>query len=241
MISAVVLAHNDAPRIARTLASLSWCDEIVLIDDNSQDETVAIAKKHGARVYARALGGDFAAQRNFGLEEAKGDWVVFVDSDEVVPSALAAEIREKKPKDAYVLKRRDILWGKELRHGETSSVRLVRLAKKNAGVWIRPVHEVWDVKGEIGELMTPLQHFPHPDVAQFLSDIDRYSTINANYFYAQGIRASVGQIVAYPAAKFFVNYIWHLGFLDGMPGAVVAVMMSLHSFLTRAKLYLLQR
>lgn len=243
MISAVVLTQNDASHIAKALKSLSWCDEIVVIDDNSQDETPAIAQKHAAVVYTHALAGDFASQRNFGLEKAKGDWVLFVDSDEVVSPKLAEEIQSHiKDSDVvgYFVKRTDILWGRELRYGETSKVRLLRLSRKNAGVWTRPVHEVWNVQGDVDEMVHPLLHSPHPDVAQFLADIDRYSTINANFLYAQGKRSSAWQIVAYPTAKFFVNYIGRMGFLDGMPGAIVAVMMSLHSFLTRAKLYLLR-
>jgi glycosyltransferase involved in cell wall biosynthesis len=244
MISAVVLSHNDAATIERALTSLKWADEILLIDDNSDDDTVAVAQKLGVRVYTHTLAGDFASQRNFGLSKTKGDWVLYVDSDEVVSKELADEIQAKLLNDTsgvegYVVRRTDTLWGRELRHGETANVRLLRLAKKNAGKWTRPVHEVWEVKGSVRELTHPLLHYPHPDVAQFLADIDRYSTINANYFYSQRIRASAWQIVAYPAAKFLINYIWRLGFLDGVPGAIVAVMMSMHSFLTRAKLYML--
>lgn len=240
MISAIVLSHNDAPKIKKTLESLKWVDDLIVVDDNSQDNTVSIAKKFGASVYARSMAGDFAAQRNFGLSKAKGDWVLFVDSDEVVPQNLAKEIQGNLTEDAYVLRRIDVLWGRELKHGETANVKLLRLARRGGGLWTRPVHEVWDVQGSVSTLSNPLRHFPHPDVAQFVRDIDTYSTLNANYLYTTGIRSSLWQIVAYPAAKFFANYVWRLGFLDGVPGAVVAAMMSFHSFLTRSKLYTLQ-
>lgn len=244
MISAVVLSHNDASTIEETLKSLSWADEIIVVDDNSTDETREHAKQLGAKVFLRALGGDFASQRNFGLTKARGEWVLFVDSDEVVSPALAQEVktRTKDPGIAgYYIARKDILWGKTLAHGEVGGIRLLRLAKKDAGRWVRPVHEVWEIVGKTGELTHPLLHSPHPDVAQFLSHIDRYSTINANYFYAQHKHTQPWQIVVYPVAKFFLNYVWRLGFLDGMQGAIVAIMMSFHSFLTRAKLYQLQR
>lgn len=244
MISAVVLSHNDASTIGETLKSLSWADEIIVVDDNSTDETVELVKRRGAKAYAHALGGDFATQRNFGLTKARGEWVLFVDSDEIVSPALAQEIktRTKDPGIAgYYIARNDILWGKTLAHGEVGGIWLLRLAKKDAGGWVRPVHEVWEIAGNTGVLTHPLLHSPHPDVAQFLSDIDRYSTINANYFYAQQKHTQAWQIVLYPAAKFFLNYVWRMGFLDGMQGAIVAIMMSFHSFLTRAKLYQLQR
>ena len=115
----------------------------------------------------------------------------------------------------------------------------MRLAKKNAGVWQRPVHETWNITGRIGELSQPLLHYPHPDVAQFITDINWYSTLNAHYLYSQKVHVSWWHILAYPKAKFFVDYIWYRGFLDGTAGVVVALMMSFHSFLTRAKLWLL--
>ena len=244
MISAVVLSHNDQSSIERTLASLSWAHELIVVDDTSTDETVAQAKKLGATVYSHALGGDFASQRNFGLSKATGEWVLFVDSDEVVSSELAQEIQLRvKDSDVqgYFAPRIDILWGRKLTHGEVGGKKLLRLAKKDAGRWMRPVHEVWDVQGKTGELTFPLLHYPHPDVAQFLFQIDHYSTINAKYLYAQKKHTAAWQIVGYPVAKFFVNYFWRLGFLDGMPGAIVAIMMSFHSFLTRAKLYQLRQ
>jgi glycosyltransferase involved in cell wall biosynthesis len=243
MLSAIILSHNDEATIARALQSVSFCDEVIVIDDESTDKTLAIAKKHGATVFTHALNDDFAAQRNFGLAKAKGEWVLFVDSDEVVSPSLADEIQQELAgkTDGWYIKRRDTMWGHEFKYGEMGNVKLLRLARKKAGTWNRPVHEVWDVKGETDTLTHPLLHYPHPDVAQFIEEINRYSTLNAKHFYDKGVRTHVWQIMAYPAAKFFVNYVWKLGFLDGTAGAIVAFLMSLHSFLTRGKLYLLTR
>lgn len=240
MISAVVLTHNDEVILSRTLESLKWCDEILVIDDHSQDKTREIAKKYTSKIYTHALENDFAKQRNFGLSKAKGEWIFFVDSDEVVSSELASEIKETvKSGDGYYVKRNDFLFGKWLKHGETGSVKLLRLAKKDRGIWVRPVHEVWNITGVIGTLTNPLLHYPHPNVAQFIEEINQYSTINAQYLFDKNIRVHWWHIVAYPKLKFLKNYFWHLGFLDGTAGAVVTIMMSLHSFLTRAKLWLL--
>jgi len=243
MISAVILSHNDQDILQDALTSVAWCDEIIVIDDASADATRDVAKKAGATVYEHPLGGDFAAQRNWGLSKAKGDWVLFLDSDERVSGELAREIQQQITQEGdtngYVLKRQDAIWGRVLRYGETANVMLLRLARKGAGKWARAVHEVWDVNGPTKTLPYPLLHFPHPDVAQFISDIDRYSTMNAKLYYDQGKRSSLWQIVAYPSAKFFVNYFFRFGFLDGVPGMLMAGMMSFHSFLTRAKLYFL--
>lgn len=240
MISVVVLTHNSASSLTDTLQSLSWCDERVIIDDNSTDSTVKIAQTYDARVVTHALKNDFAKQRNFGLEIAKGDWVLFVDADEVVSKKLADELvrAAKDPmKDGYYLRRDDTIWGQRLRHGETRSVRLVRFGRKGSGTWTRPVHEVWDIHGYLGTIHEPILHFPHPDVAQFLADINAYSTANAQYLYTQGVRSHGIHILAYPGAKFVMNYFVRKGFLDGTAGMIVALMMSFHSFLTRAKLW----
>jgi len=266
MISSVVLSHNDSAILSRCLTSLGWCDEVIVVDDNSTDGTIDVARKLGAKAFFHPLNDDFAAQRNFGLEKAKGEWILFVDSDEVVTEELASEIRtilssrakrgdlyesleiaspsERSRNDnvsGYYIKRKDFLWGRELTHGETGSVKLLRLAKKNVGKWLRPVHEEWKIRGKVGTLTHPLLHYPHQNVAQFLEKINRYSTLYARYLHSQGVKEPVWQIIGKPMPKFFVNYVWRLGFLDGTAGIVVALMMSFHSFLVRAKLWFLWR
>lgn len=240
MISAVVLTHNDETHLGTTLASLAWCDEIIVVDDFSTDKTEAVAKKFATVVFKRSLKDDFSAQRNFGLSKAKGDWVFFVDSDEIVSQELAQEVKKAIKSEQYegfTLRRKDFIFGRWLERGETSKVRLLRIAKKDVGQWTRPVHEVWNIHEDVGELFTPLEHFPHQNVAQFLDEINVYSSLNARYLYDQKVLVSWWHIVGYPVGKFFLNFIFYLGFLDGTAGALVAIFMSLHSFLTRAKLW----
>jgi glycosyltransferase involved in cell wall biosynthesis len=275
MISAVILTHNDEKSLLRCLKGVSWCDEVIVIDDESTDNTEVVAKECGANVYTRALRDDFAAQRNFGLEKAKEEWVLFVDSDEVVPNELAGEIQsllssrgsaswrrrgdlfglpagkagiaspsERSRNDivnGYFIKRSDWWGGRWLRHGEMGNVKLLRLARKDAGKWEQPVHEQWKVNGFVGGLASPLLHYPHSNVAQFLDEINRYSTVYARFLYSQGVKEPVWYIVAKPFAKFFINYFRRFGFLDGTPGIIVALMMSFHSFLVRSKLWHLRQ
>ncbi len=245
MISVVLLSHNDEEILARAISSVSWADEVIVVDDASSDTTVEIAKKSGATVIIHPLEKDFATQRNIGLQKAKDEWVFFLDSDEVVSTELKNEILSivntiggASEIVGYFIKRTDHMWGKALMHGETSDVRLLRLAKKGSGLWSRPVHEIWEIVGKTSELHCPLDHFPHPTVAQFLHEINMYSTINADMLYANKTPAKGWHIIAYPKAKFIKNYIVLGGFRDGMPGVLVAIMMSLHSFLTRGKLYM---
>lgn len=245
MISAVVLTKNEEENIGECLESLKWCDEIIVIDDESGDKTCQIAKKLQAKVFTRALNLDYAAQRNYGLQKAQGDWVLFVDADERVDEDLRAEIKEavEDPNfSGYFVKRTDFMFGRWLNHGETADVRLLRLARKGTGEWVRPVHEVWKITGTTGYLETPLLHYPHPQVAEFLGKINLYTTLDAQEFYKQGIRrVGTASIIFYPVGKFLRNYFLKLGFLDGTAGFMMAMMMSFHSFLTRGKLWLLEK
>ncbi len=269
MITGIILSHNDESTIGKTLESLGWCDGLLVIDDDSSDNTREIAKKHHATVFLHSLGSDFASQRNFAISKAGGDWILFIDSDEVISRELADEIANLTQNvipakagilashnagspiprsdrgsgmtecDGFFIKRRDYMWGRELKYGETAHVKLLRLAKKDAGLWERPIHEVWNVKGNTGLLVHPILHYPHPNVAQFLDSINRYSSLNARYMYDHNVRSPWWTIVVNPLGKFLDNYIIKLGFLDGTAGMIVAIMMSFHSFLTRGKLYVL--
>lgn len=241
MITAVVLTKNEEKNIKECLETVKWCDEIVVIDDYSEDKTVEIVEKLGVKVFRHHLGNDFARQRNFALRQAQGEWVLFIDADERVSAALAAEITNYKLHitnySGFYFRRNDWFLGRWLNHGETANVKLLRLAKKGTGRWKRRVHETWEIEGRIGELKNPLLHYPHQTISQFLEQINRYTTIDAYQFYKKGKKFSLWQILVYPPAKFIQNYLLKFGFLDGFPGLVMALMMSLHSLITRVKLW----
>jgi glycosyltransferase involved in cell wall biosynthesis len=240
MISAVVLAKDEEKNLTDCLESVKWCDEIVLIDDDSVDKTIEIAKKFNAKIFTHSLNNNFAQERNFGLQKAKGEWVFFVDADERVSLELKKEILEsiKKPNiNGFFLKRQDFFGNRALKYGETANVRLLRLARKGKGEWQREVHEIWEIKDGIGELKNPLLHYSHPTNSEFLEHVNFHSSLHAQVLKKEGVKPSLFQIIFYPKAKFIQNYIFRLGFLDGTPGIIVALMMSFHSFLARAKLY----
>jgi glycosyltransferase involved in cell wall biosynthesis len=188
---------------------------------------------------------DFATTRNAELAKAKTPWVLFLDSDEALSPELEQEIAstihhpQSTIYSAYSTPRLDTFLGRYLHHGEPGHTRLIRLAHQNFGKWVRPVHEQWVGKGKIGHLAHPLIHHSHKSIATFLDKINLYSTLEAEYRFKQGIRSSLFKIAMYPIAKFKWNYIFKLGFLDGVPGTIMAIMMSFHSYLTWTKLYLL--
>ena len=242
MITTVVLAKNEEENIVDCLESLSFCDEIIVIDDNSEDRTREIAQKMGTKVFTHSLDNDFSKQRNFGLEKARGDWVLFVDADERASRELKEEIKSKIKNDrtdGYLIKRIDTIWERKLRYGETRNIVLLRLGRKNKGNWIGKVHEEWKIEGRIDILKSHLDHYPHPTVSEFLKKINFYTDLRAKELFEKGVRSNFFSILFYPTAKFLSNYFLKLGFMDGVQGLVFAIMMSFHSFLVRGKLWLL--
>lgn len=241
MVSCVVIAKNEEKNIVDCLESLSFCNEIVVIDDNSTDRTAEIARNMGARVYNRSLGNNFSEQRNFGLQKATNEWVLFVDADETVPQELATEIISfvSGPGDysGALIKRKDFMWGRVLKYGETGNIKIMRLGRKSKGKWFYPVHEVWQIDGKIKTLKNYLNHYPHQTIDQFLKEINYYTDIRSEELYKRGIKINWYDLIIYPKVKFFNNYILKLGFLDGLAGLIFAMMMSFHSFLVRGKLW----
>ncbi len=243
MISVVVLTKNEEDNLGQCLETVKWADEIIIVDDYSTDKTEEVAQKFGAIFIKNYLHNDFGRQRNLGLEKARGEWVFFLDADERVTKELAEEIavqiNSNKNVNGYKILRRDYLWNKQLDFGESGQIGFVRLAKKGKGCWVGKVHELWEVRGKIHKLKNQIKHYPHPDITTFLNEINFYSEIRAIELYQKKVKGSLLQIIFYPKAKFVLNYFLRGGFLDGMNGFIFALMMSFHSFLTRAKLYLL--
>jgi glycosyltransferase involved in cell wall biosynthesis len=242
MITAVVLTKNEEKNIKECLESIKWCDEIILIDDESKDKTVKIAQNYKAKVFVNPLKNNFATQRNFGLKKAIGDWVFFIDADERVSEALWFEIMQHTNSSisdvsGFYIKRKDIIWGKELKFGETGNTKLLRLARREAGEWVGHVHEEWAIKGKKVTLKKELIHYPHQSVKEFLSEVNYYTDLRADELYRKGIKGSWIIIVLYPVGKFIKTYVAQQGFRDGVPGLITALMMSFHSFLVRSKLW----
>jgi glycosyltransferase involved in cell wall biosynthesis len=268
MLSAVVLTKNEKKNIERCLKSLDFVDEIVVVDDYSSDRTLSLIKNEKIKIknlpsesegdnsklkiFKRSLNGDFAAQRNFGLEKASGEWILFLDADEEVSPDLKEEIKEviryasleRDDLVGFYIKRRDFFWGREVKFGEVLKVRqkgILRLIKKGFGQWQGKVHEKFKIENrklKIGKLKNFINHYPHPTIKEFLQEINFYSSLRANELFSQGKKTNILEIIFYPLFKFILNYFIYLGFLDGPPGFVYAFMMSFHSFLVRGKLYI---
>ena len=199
-LSAVILTRNEERNISRCLESVDFADETIVIDDNSTDSTTNIAEDLGAKVYTRSLNKNWGEQRNYGLEKAKGKWVLFLDADEQITKRLKTEIIQlvgnPLNKDTgYYLIRTDNIWGKQLKHGEAGKKKLLRLAKKSGGLWKRNVHEYWAIKGKTRTLKGEINHKPHQSIEEFIRHIDIYSEIHAKENAREGKKSSLVRIV----------------------------------------------
>jgi len=247
MLGVVILTKNEENNIIDCLESVSFADEIIIVDDFSSDRTLDIIrdlKNKKIHVYKRKLDNDFSSQRNFGISKAKGEWILFVDADERVSEQLGGEIlsvlsNKNLDNVGFYIKRSDVIWGEKLKHGESGNIQLLRLAKKGSGSWAGKVHETWKIDGEKLSLNNELVHFPHKNERTFLKEINYYTTLRAEELYSHNIKTNAFSIIIYPVGKFIYNFIINFGFLDKMPGFVFAVNMSFHSFLVRGKLWLL--
>jgi glycosyltransferase involved in cell wall biosynthesis len=221
---------NEAERIGDCIASLAFCDEIIVLDSFSTDATCEIARTLGARVRQRRFDG-FRSQKQFAIELAAHDWVLCLDADERVSEALHASIETVRAQhfvdaSGYRFARLSEYFGKFLRHGTAYPDHVLRLFDRRCGGWRgnREVHEAATVDGGVRTLRGDLIHYPYRSLEQQLTKTQRYARMMAAHDFARGKRASLLRLVLSPAWRFWRGYVLRLGFLDGWHGLIYAYM-----------------
>lgn len=245
-LSAVVLTKNEEKNLKDALMRLGFCDEIVVIDDFSEDQTVSIAKKFGAKVFQRKLGGNFAEQRNFGLECATGRWILFIDADERVTPELAREIlelvkNEENEVRGALIERSDVIYGKKVRFGEFGKNYILRFGRKGSGLWKRRIHETWHISGKLLTLNGKLIHYSGNNLSKVVAKLNTYSTLHAIANLEEGKKSGLQKIIFLPPLKFIYNYILKFAIFDKEIGFLTSLFMSFHSYLAWSKLWLIQK
>ena len=240
-LSVVVVTRNEEERLRACLEAVVWADEIVVVDAESEDKTVAIAQEFTDCVVVRPWPG-YAAQKNTALDLATGDWVLSLDADEVVSPELRAEIARvlayDGPADGYTVARRNIFWGRWVRHGGLYPDRQLRLFRRGRGRFEgRAVHESVRVDGRVEPVAGHLEHRSYRDVSDFLLRADRYSTLAAEEAVAQGQRAGVSALVLRPFGRFLAMYVVQGGFLDGWRGFLLATLYAYYVLIRSAKIW----
>lgn len=243
-LSVTVITRNESADIGAALESVRWADEIVVVDSDSTDTTVAIATRFTDRVVVRPWPG-YIDQKNFAASLASHDWILSLDADERVTPDLADEIRTalRDPAHAaYRMKR--VTWhlGRWLRTTDWYPDYQLRLYDRRSAQWTgQYVHETVTVRGSIGDLAGEIQHLAYRDVSDHLDTIDRYTTLAARQMKESGGRAGLVQIAGHPPLAFLRNYVARGGIRDGIPGFIVSVMNAYYVFLKFAKLWELHK
>ena len=244
-VTATIITLNEAEHIGAALDSVSWADEIVVVDSGSSDGTLDIARARGTRVSARAWTG-YVDQKNHAASLASHDWIFSIDADERVTPELAAEIqallRTEPPRRGYRVPRVTFHLGRWIRTTDFYPDYQARLYDRRAGRWRGDlVHESVQVDGGVGYLRGELQHHSFRDLSDHVARVNHYSTLAARQLHAAGRRASVVDLLVHPAAAFLRNYILRRGVLDGSPGLQISVVNAYSVFLKFAKLRELER
>lgn len=239
-VSVTVITWNEEERLRRCLESVTWADEIVVVDAGSEDKTAQIARSFTDHVVVRAWDG-FAPQKNFALERATGDWILSLDADEEVSPELAGEIRRviaAPAADGYAVPRRNIFWGQWVRHGLLYPDWQVRLFRRGRGRFVeRSVHESVDIDGPVARLDAPLVHRSYRDVADFLARTNRYTSLAADEWVRAGRPIHAWDLVLRPIGRFLSMYVVHAGVLDGWRGFLLAALYAYYVFVRCAKVW----
>lgn len=243
-VTATVITLNEARHIEACLASLAWADERIVVDSGSTDETVALARKAGARVIGHPWPG-YAAQKDFAAEQAAHDWILSVDADERVTPELAAEVQAAvaNPGDrvGFRVPRVTFHLGRWVRTTDWYPDFQLRLYhRQHAGWKRRKVHESVSARGPVGQLQHDLQHYAYRDLAHHHETMQRYTTLAAEQMFDEGRRATLTGLLLHPPAAFLRNYILKRGCLDGTAGLIISAMNAHYVFLKFAKLWALR-
>jgi glycosyltransferase involved in cell wall biosynthesis len=240
-LSVTIIAWNEEERLRACLESVEWADEIVVVDAESTDKTVSLAREFTEKVWIRPWPG-FAAQKNFALDQVTGDWMLSLDADERVTPALSERIRDilnaDGPADGYRIPRRNLFWGAWVRHGGLYPDHQLRLFRSGVGRFVEDaVHESVRVEGRVETLGEPLLHESYRDLEDFVRRSNRYSTLAAHDWLRDGRRVGVAGLILKPLGRFVSMYIIQRGFLDGWRGLVLAVLYAEYVFLRTAKVW----
>jgi len=234
VISAVIITRNEEKNIARCLGSLTWVDEILVVDGGSTDATLQICRDPKAswneliRVIEKRWEG-FRSQRNFALTSAKFDWVLVVDSDEACSDPLAKKIQSffegGEPVNRYYkVRRQEYFLGKEINYGIWNPSYQDRFFHRAGIEYINEIHEYPKFPSQPERIHEPLLHSPDFGIEQFIDKMNRYVTIEAKDRVTQGRRTNAFRMIAAFPAMFLKNYFYYKAYRDGMEGFAISIL-----------------
>lgn len=241
-VTAVIAAHDESANILDCIASLRWAGEVIVVENDSTDDTIALAKRGGATVISPPFT-TIGAARNHAIDEAKTSWIFVVDADERCTPELAAEVREVIATPgagaAYRVPRRNFFLGREIRHGGwgAGNDHPIRLFRREHRYNASQVHEHVEVSASAGALKNALLHYTYTSLDQYFEKFDRYSRWWADQNYVKGRRGTAAAVVFKPPARFIKMYILKGGFRDGAHGLILACLAAASVMAKYARLW----
>ncbi len=239
-LSVVVSAYNEAHTIGRCLSSVQFADELVVVDNESLDDTAKVARTFTKNVYRQKNLLMLNTNKNVGFSKATSDWILNLDADEVVPPELSKEILEviqSNPKEnGFWIARKNFSFGKWIKHGLWWPDKQLRLFRRNKGSFpCVHIHEYIEVDGEVSTLNTPYDHYNYESIHQYLTKIDRASTSEALSLKQSNYVLSWYDAFRFPVSDFLKIYFAQHGYRDGLHGLVLALFQAFYSFAVFAK------
>lgn len=224
-VTVVIAAHNEGDQIGSCVRSVAWAAEILVVENDSTDDTVEQAQAAGATVFSHPFR-TIAAQRNAAIGRAKHPWILVLDADERATPALGVEVGRRigDGGEAWRVRRRNWFLGREIRHSGWDRDRPVRLFRSSLRYDERPVHEHVITTSEPGTLDEPIHHEPYANLAEYFEKLGRYSRDWAEQNYAKGRKVSVLTLLVRPQLRFVSTLLWRGGWRDGWQGVVISTL-----------------
>jgi glycosyltransferase involved in cell wall biosynthesis len=243
-ITAIIPTLNEEIHIEAAIKSVSFADEIIVIDSYSSDNTVILAEKHNVKIIKRKFD-DFSSQKNYAIDQAKHSWIYVLDADERVTPAVRTEILEavQNPKSfvGFYVRRTFYFFGKRLDYGGCQRDKVVRLFLKEFCEYKGIVHETIVTNGKLGFFENKIEHYSYKNYNHYISKMNHYGALRAGQYFNYGKKVNLFHILIKPPARFIIHYIIRLGFLDGFPGYVFAKTQAYGVYTRYIKLWLINR
>ena len=246
-ISAIIITKNNADKIGDCLASLSWADEVVVVDDFSSDGTPEICRSFPNVTFVQNRFQGFQEQKIHAMNLARHDWVLKIDADERVSATMRESIQSLAPADfaacsCFEFRRLTSFWDRWIRHASFYPDYNPRLFDRRQGAWggINP-HDKFMTTGRTGRLAGDILHFQNWSLDTYASRTVLYATISAGEYFRRGVRARWYHVTFRPLYTFLYRFFIRLGFLEGVRGFVIAIMGGYGTFVKYMKIYELQK